>query len=64
MVPPVAVQVMAVFDAPDTVAEKVMLLLVACEEFAGLTADTETVATVTEAEAVTASPAALVTVRV
>jgi hypothetical protein len=64
MVPPVALQVMPAFTAPETVAVKVVLVLTVFVGAAGLMAETLTALTVTVAVAVALSPAALVTVKV
>ena len=64
MVPPVALQVMALLNAPVTVLLKVWLVLTVMVGLAGLMAVTATVCGVTVAVAVAVSPAALVTVRV
>jgi hypothetical protein len=64
MLPPLALQVMPVFTAPETVAVKVVLELTVLVGFAGLMVETLTALTVTVAVAVTLSPAVLVTVKV
>jgi hypothetical protein len=64
MLPPLALQVIAGFTAPLTVALKAVVAFTVFVGAAGLIADTDTAPTVTVAVAVTGSPAALVTVSV